>query len=241
MIPFFWLISQTHALTPEELVTNALERHTPTQLHQSVEMIITRANGRTQVRHFELDLLRTEQTFFSRATFTAPKAVQGTVVFVHDHMHQEDKIFMYMPALKRVQPIQPRAQKNGFMGSDFNFDDLQIRPGDDASYTLLSKTETHQIVRAHFPTPEPWSFLNVQIDQNTQLPTRIDFQNEQEETEKTLTIDSHTLINGQMFPTQTTMTNHQTGSATVLRLSNIKPQADHLDEPYFHPGHMVSQ
>jgi len=232
---FFWLVSLANALTPKEIVVKALEQHTPTQLHQSVEMTINRANGRSQKRHFELDLLRTENVFFTRATFTEPSAVKGTVVLVHDHAQKEDEVFMYMPALKRVQKIQSKGRQGGFMGSDFSFDDLQLRSEDATTFTLLSETAEHVEIRATFPASDTWSALEIQVDQKTHLPTRIAFQNEQGETEKTLIINNTVDIDGQTFPAQTTMTNHQTGFSTILLLSNIQPQSDHLDVPYFHP------
>lgn len=112
----------------------------------SMEMISTihirDAKGNNRVRQ-----ITTASKTFGDITkmlikFIAPADVKGTAILVYDYENQNDNMWIYMPALRKVRRIVSSEKGKSFMGSEFTNADMSSPTMSDFEYMNLG-SETY--------------------------------------------------------------------------------------------------
>lgn len=215
---FFYAMAQS----PEEIIEEALERHQVNRSIQRVEMILTAKNGAQQSRSFELKLLRTQDTLYSRLTFTAPSDISGTIMILADHPNQEDPQLLYLPALQRTQRISGRARKGAFMGSDFQYSDLEYSVDGAIKHELIEETDTHWLIQTQLPPDEAFPYRKSTILKGDHMLSKMEYLDKNKTLLKTLEVQDIRNQDGVSIPFQTTMHTHTKGTKTELRIKDIE-------------------
>jgi hypothetical protein len=74
--------------------------------------------------------------------FSAPNDIKDTAFLVWEHPAGEDERFLYLPALGRVRRIASSETQEGFVGSDFTYEDIGGREFESYAYRLLDDRAT---------------------------------------------------------------------------------------------------
>ena len=112
-----------------------------------------------QIKLFSQDTSEGRNTF---AEFLSPADVKGTKFLTLGHINGDDEQRLFLPALGKVRRISASAKDASFMGTDFNFYDLEDHNFEDFTFTFL-REETReglscQVVEAVPKDPEaPYS------------------------------------------------------------------------------------
>lgn len=75
--------------------------------------------------------------------FISPADVKGTTILVYDYENQDDNMWIYMPALRKVRRIVSSEKGKNFMGSEFTNADMSKPNMSDFEYTTLG-SETYE-------------------------------------------------------------------------------------------------
>lgn len=71
--------------------------------------------------------------------FLAPADVKGTGVLVFDYESKPDDVWVYLPALRKTRRIVSSEKSKSFMGSEFNYGDLNIPSLSDFTYKIAKE------------------------------------------------------------------------------------------------------
>jgi outer membrane lipoprotein-sorting protein len=125
-------------------------------------MHVVESDGTTRERRF-----RTYQKGGRRLVrFTAPADVKGMAVLVEN----TDTMYVYLPAYKRVRRIAGHTRNQGFLGSDFSYEDLgDVRYGARYAARLLQETPTQWLLELlpRQPADSEYSKLMMTVDRKT--------------------------------------------------------------------------
>jgi hypothetical protein len=137
--------SATSALSPYEIMRREDTLEAGRTLSTTTTMVLIDAQGRQRVR--ELRNYRLGENGKDTRTlvlFLSPPDVRNTgyLNYSWQESDKEDDSWLYLPALRKVKRIAGGDKSNAFMGSDFNYSDLNGTKLDDWTYSLLKESET---------------------------------------------------------------------------------------------------
>ena len=201
-----------------------------------MEMVLIDRRGnerRREIRSFTKDRGKdTLQVMF----FLHPPDVEGTGFLLHDsgEAGREDDQWLYLPALDSTKRIAASGKSGSFMGSDFNYSDLERRDLEDYDFSLVKEAEVRGepvwVVEAVPRTPEvvdetgyEKSLLLVRKD-NDVVVRAVRWVKGGEDL-RYLDVTRLEQIDGIWVPTEMHMTTKRNGEvrhSTVLRLSNVR-------------------
>ena len=113
--------TNSHALTPEEIIDKAGDVQRVDNGIQQMHMILVSKNGSKRERQFEMRVRKDGDVVRSYVRFSHPSDVAGTQLVVVDNPDRVDEQLLYLPALKKTNRIAGKARSGSFMGSDFSF------------------------------------------------------------------------------------------------------------------------
>lgn len=191
---------------------------------QDLELHIQKAKSEQNL-NLQTQIRVENGSIYSFTTFTAPQKVQNTKVLLIDHPTEQDELWLYLPALKKVTKLADSNKDRAFMGSDFQFADLVIT-STTQQYTLIEENEQAWIIQVNDPAQNQYSKWIQTISKDNLMPTQIDYFDNKEEPLKTLTIESFWTVENQFFPKKSTMTNLQSHSKTELLVHSVDLTTD---------------
>ncbi len=193
------------------------------------KMKITDKNGNVRTRTLSIlrkDVGEGKQKYYSY--FHNPPQLERMVFLVWTNPGADDDRWLYMPAVDLVQRITGSQKRNSFAGSNFTYEDMTGRyPGQD-TFTYVGtghvNGDTVEIIEGHPKQPEmvEFSYYRAYIDQETKLPLKGEFYTPQGKLGRTLTLEETKVIDGHPTPVKQKAVNHQTGSTTVAKMSEIE-------------------
>ncbi len=136
----------------------------------------------------------------------------------------EDRMYLYLPAFRRVRRIASSIKNERFMGTDFSYEDMsQTRYGDDYAVTATEVApETYTI------TLEPkegadvsYARLVMEVQRSNWVYTRVDYYDSDGARVKTLTASEITQTDGYWFANRLEMVSWRSGHRTVLQLEQL--------------------
>lgn len=95
--------------------------------------------------------------------FEKPANIKGTgFLTISEGNSRSQKL--YLPALGRVQTITSSQRSERFMGSDFTYEDLGNRDGDDYTLSMVSEGNTIAILKAEKNEPSDYAYMHFHIN-----------------------------------------------------------------------------
>ncbi len=153
--------------------------------------------------------------------FTAPGDVAGMKVLMQD----ADTLYVYSPEFKKVRRIAAHMQNQGFLGSEFTYEDMThtlLAPRFDAKFAGKKGSETTLVL-----TPKPgvhstYAKLEVVIDARAGGVTRIRYYDGAGNLVREQIREDWKKVSGVPMPMRITMRNLKTGNETVIKLDNVR-------------------
>jgi len=71
--------------------------------------------------------------------FLSPADVKGTGILVFDYESKADDVWIFLPALRKTRRLVSSERSKAFMGSEFNFGDLNVPSLDDYTYKMVKE------------------------------------------------------------------------------------------------------
>lgn len=152
--------------------------------------------------------------------FEAPGDVAGMKVLMED----ADTLYIYMPEFKKVRRVAAHVQSQGFLGSEFTYEDMtqvELSPFFNAALGGKKGNETTLVLTPKQGREPTYPRLEIIIDATKGGVTKIRYFDtsgaqvrEQQRTE-------WKNIGGHNVPTKITMLNLKTGDSTVITMSDI--------------------
>ncbi|SHG38548.1 outer membrane lipoprotein-sorting protein [Fodinibius roseus] len=182
------------------------------------QMIITDASGSQKERTLRINQKGSE---LRMVRFLEPADVRG-VGFLRV---AADRLYLYLPAFRRVRRIASSAKNENFMGTDFTYEDMsQSVYADDYTARELS---TQQGQYRLFLEPKPGADVNyhhlvILADTSNYVLRKVEFYDREEEKIKELTIDNIEKIDGYWMGKTMRMVSLDDNHETVLELSDIR-------------------
>jgi outer membrane lipoprotein-sorting protein len=153
--------------------------------------------------------------------FREPADVRGVGFLRLD----SDRLYLYLPAFRKVRRIASSATNENFMGTDFTYEDMsQSVYADDYTARELS---TQQRQYRLFLEPKPGADVNyhhlvILADTSNYVLRKVEFYDREEEKIKELTIDNVEKIEGYWMGKTMRMKSLDDNHETVLELSDIR-------------------
>ena len=158
--------------------------------------------------------------------FDNPGDVKGTAFLSFTHKDGPDDQWLFLPALKKVKRISSSNKAGAFMNSEFSYEDIASQEVEKYTYKYLREDKVDGI-NVYVNEADPvdpksgYSKLQIFVDAERYIPLKVDFFDRGERLKKTLVLDDYNQHMNKFWRADTwTMTNHQTGKATVLKQSN---------------------
>ena len=152
--------------------------------------------------------------------FTAPGDVAGMKILMQD----AKTLYVYLPEFKKVRRVAAHAMNQGFLGSEFTYQDMtetQLAPfynaelgGREGSQTTLKLTPKG--------SESSWARLEVVIDSKKGGVTEIRYYDGAGNHVRTQTREAWKKVGGELMPTKVSMANLKTGDTTVVELSDVR-------------------
>ncbi len=221
------LVASALALTGNELLQKAQEAMRPGEDMTSKDrMTVTSADGQTDV----MEMMAYQKDDRTLMRITAPEEFAGIAVLILPREEGGEEIWLYLPAFRDVKQIVAEGLSEGFIGSDFAYEDLTVSYSDKYDVTEMAE-ESDRYVLSLTPKPDAgisYSGARLWVDKETFLPTRAEF-DRQGQLLKVMTLSdvrtfSSTADPQASYPTPTRieMANVKTGSKTVIELLEVE-------------------
>jgi len=220
--------------TPKEILETAIEKRQFKNSIQELTMTLFAKNGSKRERSMKIYLRKDEDTLRSYTRFTAPADIKDTQLLFVDRPKQDDPQLLYLPALKRVQRISGSKKKGSFMGSDFQFSDLELSLSGSETHTILSEDEKNWIIQSQDPQNKQYKHWVTTISKTDYIPYTIEYYAKNGTHAKTLTIEETMIVDNHIIPKTTIMTNHKKGTKTRLQIQTIDIKTE-IDPELFTP------
>ena len=161
--------------------------------------------------------------------FTAPGDVAGMKVLMQD----ADTLYVYSPEFKKVRRIAAHLQNQGFLGSDFTYEDM-VQTMLSPTFNATFKGKSGSLTTLEL-TPKPgkhssYAKLEVVIDAKKGGVTHIRYFDGSGHQVREQIREGWTKVHGMPFPTRITMKNLKTGDYTVVSLSHVRVDQGVSDE-----------
>lgn len=207
--------------TPKEILETAIEKRQFKNSIQELTMTLFAKNGAKKERNMKIFLRKDDDTLHSYTRFTSPADIKNTQLLFVDRPQQEDPQLLYLPALKRIQRISGNKKKGSFMGSDFQFSDLELSLSGDETHTILSEDEKNWVIQSQDPKNKQYKHWITTISKTDYLPYTIEYYAKNGTLFKTLSIEETMNVDEHVIPKTTIMTNHKKGTKTQLQIQTI--------------------
>jgi len=136
-----------------------------------------------------------------------------------------DRLYLYLPAFRRVRRIASSATDENFMGTDFTYEDMsQNSYSDDYLASKISKNgDMYKLVlQPRDGAGIHYSKLVIYADQGDFVLRKVEYYDGRGEQIKTLTVDDIQQIDGYWMGRKMTMQNQARHHTTRLSLSDIR-------------------
>ena len=175
--------------------------------------------------------------------FSKPDIIKGTGFLIWAKTAGGNDQWLFLPKVKSARKIEAQDKTKSFMNTEFSYEDLESFNQPDEQYFLEGKEVLDNLncyiveVIGHANTQYKRSLAWID-DKEWQL-RKVEFYDKNNKLIKVLIVSDYQTIDGFSFTTKMTMENVQTGSHTVMDISNIKFNIDIADS-YFTKNSLVN-
>jgi outer membrane lipoprotein-sorting protein len=152
--------------------------------------------------------------------FVAPGDVAGMKVLMED----ESTLYVYMPEFKKVRRVAAHVQSQGFLGSDFSYEDMtqvKLSPFFDAELGGKKGNETTLVLTPKEGVETTYPKLEVVIDATKGGVTKVRYFDKSDTQVREQQRTDWKKVGKHSLPTKITMKNLKTGDSTTITMSNI--------------------
>jgi outer membrane lipoprotein-sorting protein len=225
-------------LSGYDIMRRADERYTGDTAQYRLAMTLTSGRGSLRVRevsYYFKDYGDTEKILMF---FNSPRDVAGTgyLSFSYDD-DQDDDIWLYLPAMKRVRRITGSGKNDSFMGTDFTYEDMGSRSLGKDEFSLRGEEALEGdpcwVVEARPKDGrDPYGRRLIWVRQDSYVLKAVDYYDRQDRLLKTLRVSGISQIDGIWTAQKMEMTNVQDRHSTVIEMSEIRYNVP-LDDSLF--------
>jgi hypothetical protein len=118
----------TASLTAEQIMEKNYKAARFQREHQASTMELINANGDKRVRKSR-GVSKTKPGSDDQKVifvFDSPADIKGTAVLIDEDRTEGDKVWVYLPALKKERRLPGSGKKESYVGSDFNYGDIVL-------------------------------------------------------------------------------------------------------------------
>lgn len=215
------LLASARAQTADEVIQQARQANRIESSIQSIKMTIVSKSGSERIREVELRSRREGDVTKTYFRLLAPSDVAGTQLLLVDNPGQLDEQLLYLPAYKRVNFVSGSARKGSFVGSDFSYEDFEVREAAVGTHTLAEQTPEVWVIETALTGESTYTKIRTTIGKADLVVRKIEFFDasgllkvlEVKKTEKDGTVS---------IPVETEMVNVQKGTKTRLQIVSHK-------------------
>ncbi len=189
--------------------------------------LIFKATSRKWKGHLTKSLVR----------FLRPPDLAGAGFLQIQNDNRDDDRFIYLPALKRARRVAASQRSTAFMGTDFNFSDIDRRDWRKGRYKAgktvkIGRFFCYNITVIPRRSDSPYTRIEIAIRKDNFVPLRVRLYDRSRTHIKTLDVFQVRRVKGQWFITKSRMTNHKEKRSTTLQLTKIEPSSDTPDSVF---------
>jgi uncharacterized protein len=139
----------------------------------------------------------------------------------------EDRMYLYLPAFRRVRRIASSIKNEDFMGTDFSYEDMSLTSyADDYDVTEVTSAEESGgytlTLKPKDGADVSYARLVLEVSEADWIARTVDFYDSAGERIKTLTSSEVELIDGYWLATRMEMVSWDSGHRTVLELDEVR-------------------
>jgi outer membrane lipoprotein-sorting protein len=145
----------------------------------------------------------------------------------------ENTMYLYMPAFRKIRRIASHIKNEGFMGTDFSYEDLsETRFTDEYSATLVKEEANVYVLEL---TPKSgadvgYSKQRMWVDKKTFFPAKTEYFSKRDVLIKRLTSEDVEKVDGYWVPMKMTMVTLKSGHRTVLETIEVEHDSGISDQ-----------
>jgi outer membrane lipoprotein-sorting protein len=176
----------------------------------------------------------------SVAYFLSPADVKGTAFLVWEHADQDNDVFIYLPALKKIRRIASEQKHQSFMGSDFSYADMENEDVDNAEHRILSEEDLDGRscwVIESIPKPDSdseYGKLTSWVDKVEFIPRKVEFADKKGRPYKVMNVLRTGPVGDEILPLHFSMENLQKSHKTEISLEKIEIDQEIPDKEFTH-------
>jgi len=215
------VMSVGRAETADEIIARARAANQVSSSIQNLRMTITRGS-QSRTRDLVLKSRReADGTVKTRMDVAAPSDVAGTKLLMIQHANAPIEQYVYLPATKRLNRLAASQRTGNFLGSDFNYEDLEFRSAAEGSRSITADTPTEWEITTVTPEGSSYAKVVVHMDKAMLIAKKVEFFDK-----KTGTLAKELLVNkiekdgARNVPVETQMRNVKTGGFTTITIQS---------------------
>lgn len=214
-----WVGVVAYADTAEEIIERARAANQVESSIQSLRMVVVSKTGSERVKELELRSRREADKVSSYIEVKAPSDVAGTKLLMIDHDTAADEQMTYLPVYKRVNRISGSSRKGAFIGSDFSYEDLDIREAAEGRHTLVEETDLTWVIDTIPEDSVQYSRIRAHISKSDHVARKVEFFDKKEQPLKLLEVQQVAVEGDISLPVLSKMSNLQRGTHTTLEIT----------------------
>lgn len=220
------LLPLAHAETADEVIAKARAANRVESSMQKLTMTIVAKGGATRSREVDLRSRREGEVVKTYMRILSPSDVAGTQLLMVDNPGKVDEQLVYLPAFKQVNAVSGGARKGNFVGSDFTYEDLEIREAATGTHTMASEAADAWVIQTTMAPGGAYSKLLSTIGKTDLVIRKVEFYDTAGALMKVLTVKRTEKEGAVTLPVETELANVQKGTKTVLVITE-----HHLNVP----------
>jgi outer membrane lipoprotein-sorting protein len=199
------------------------------------ELLVTIVDRRKSQRKRTIELFTLKESDDSSRSilfFRSPPEVEGIGLLQWIEAHEEDRHWLYLPALKRVRQISGSQRRDSFVGTDFSYEDLTLIQEildwthEDATISLTGEEAVDGLPCSMIdvvPKDEEVGYgkIRLWLGKDDLIVRRYMFEDRNGRLAKTLLVSDIRMIKQIPAAHRLEMRNERTGSHTVIEFSKI--------------------
>jgi hypothetical protein len=228
------LAPSAQAQTADEVIAKAREANRIDSSLQTIKMTIVARNGLERLREVELRSRREGELTKSYWRIMAPADVAGTQLLLIDNPGQLDEQLLYLPSFKRVNLVSGSARKGSFVGSDFAYEDFEIREAAVGTHSIVEDSAQQWVIETALTGESSYTRVRTTIRRSDLVIQKVEFY-DATGLIKVLEVKRTLKEGGVTLPIETEMVNVQKGSRTRLEIVSHRlnvPREELPDETF---------
>jgi len=214
-------------------------------LEMALTLKIYDSKGRVRTRKISTASIEFGKINKTIIKFTEPADVKGTALLIYDYKIENDKMWIYMPAIRKTRRIVSSEKSKSFMGSEFTNADMSTPNANDFNCEIISS----EILQGHscwkietrcknedIEDENGFSKKISWIEKERFLCHKIEFYDLGGELHKIQSIDKYQIqTNGKFFAFQMQMENKKNGRKSSIVIDKLQTNST-LSENTFTSG-----